>query len=300
MAGPLTRETGRDAVFREPGGHFIPLTRVDCGNPGLMHEKAGTLLGVAALVGAVLATTMLISCSTMERTVVVPLEIPDATFVGNQACMDCHTNYVRSFPSSAHARIHVETAQPAGLTGCESCHGPGSKHIGAGGGRGKFILNPGKDPAACFRCHLETQVQFHLPQHHPVIEGKMNCVQCHDPHGMDITKPAGGLFMATADESCAQCHRAQTKPVVFPHEALREGCVFCHQPHGSINAKLLKQPDLNLCLRCHAQVQGPGVPSGQIVIGAINHTTLVSRGACWSSGCHTAVHGSDINQHLLY
>jgi len=67
-----------------------------------------------------------------------------------------------------------------------------------------------------------------------------------------------------------------------------------------MNAKMLRQPDGNLCLRCHAQVQGAGVPPGQFVIGAINHSTFVSRGTCWSSGCHTAVHGSDINHHFLY
>lgn len=246
------------------------------------------------------AGLVLISCSTVERTITVAPEIPGATYVGNKACFECHTNYVRVFPSSAHARLHTGTLGMAGLTGCESCHGPGSKHIAAGGGRGQFIINPGKEPAACFQCHLETRAQFRMPQHHPVSEGKMNCVQCHDPHGMDIMKPAGGLAMGRQDQACSGCHREQTKPVVFAHEALREGCASCHEPHGSMNAKMLRQPDPNLCLRCHAQVQGPGVPPGQFVIGAINHSTFVSRGTCWSSGCHTAVHGSDINHHLLY
>jgi predicted CXXCH cytochrome family protein len=117
---------------------------------------------------------------------------------------------------------------------------------------------------------------------------------------MDIMKPAGGLAMGVADQSCSSCHREQTKPFVFAHEGMREGCTACHQPHGSINAKMLIQPDLNLCLRCHGQVQGPGVPTGQIVIGAVNHSTFITRGACWTSGCHTAMHGSDINHHLLY
>ena len=128
-----------------------------------------------------------------------------------------------------------------------------------GGGRGKFIINPGKEPQACFRCHLEVRAQFHFPQHHPVLEGKMSCVDCHDPHGQDIMKPAGGLAMARLNESCAQCHREQTKPVIFEHPALREGCTSCHDPHGSINAKLLTIRDSNLCLRCHAQTPGPGL-----------------------------------------
>jgi hypothetical protein len=73
------------------------------------------------------------------------------------------------FPTSPHARIHLESDARAGQTGCESCHGAGSLHI-AGGGSRKFILNPGRNPASCFECHRSTEVEFHLPQHHPVLE----------------------------------------------------------------------------------------------------------------------------------
>ncbi len=221
-------------------------------------RTVGWRMGVPWGVGGALAAAALISCSTVDRTLVVAPDIPGAAFVGNQACLECHTNYVRVFPSSAHGRLYIPAPKLVGLTGCESCHGPGGKHVAAGGGRGAFIVNPGRDPAACLQCHLETRAQFTLPQHHPVSEGKMNCVQCHDPHGQDIFKPAGGLNMARANESCSQCHRAQTRPFMYVHEAMREGCTFCHAPHGSVNAKMLVTPDLNLCLRCHAQVQGQG------------------------------------------
>ncbi len=254
------------------------------------------LVGLLALCVAALVN----SCSTVSRTVFAPPEIPGANYVGNRACFECHTNYVRIFPASPHARIHNETAAMTGQSGCESCHGAGSKHIEAGGGRGKFIVNPGKDPTACFTCHLETHAEFNLPQHHPVLEGKMNCVQCHDPHGMDIMKPAGGLMMARGNQTCAQCHREQARPRVFEHPALREGCIVCHQPHGSINAKLLVERDANLCLKCHAQVPGTGVDAGKIFIGLEPHSDKLRLGTCFSAGCHTAVHGSDVDHRLRY
>ena len=249
------------------------------------------LLGLAVLVE---------SCSTAGRTLVEPPRIEGATFVGDKVCADCHANIARNFPTSAHARLHIEQTGMTGQHGCEACHGPGSKHVAAGGaGREKMIVNPGKNPQACYECHLEVNAEFHLPEHHPVTKGKMNCVQCHDPHGTDIFKAAGGSAMARLNESCAACHREQSRPFVFEHPALREGCTTCHSPHGSINPKLLTIRDDNLCLRCHAQVQGPNT-SGRLFIGNIDHTGFLRYGTCWTAGCHAAIHGSNTQPYYFY
>jgi predicted CXXCH cytochrome family protein len=115
---------------------------------------------------------------------------------------------------------------------------------------------------------------------------------------MDILKPAGGLAMARLNESCAQCHREQTRPFVFEHEALREGCTVCHNPHGSVNDKMLVERDSNLCLKCHAQ-EADSMP-GEIFIGKVQHTAFVRQGTCWAAGCHTAVHGSNVHPRMFY
>ncbi|HTR42102.1 MAG TPA: cytochrome c3 family protein [Pseudomonadales bacterium] len=262
--------------------------------------KLKRIWAVPVLAGfSICAPLFLISCSTTSPTVVAPLEIPGAHYVGNKACADCHADIVRKFPTSPHSRLHIENAAVNGQGGCESCHGPGSEHIRSGGSA-SLIINPGKNPASCFQCHLDVESEFNLPQHHPVIEGHMNCVDCHDPHGGDIFKPEGGLAMARQNQSCSQCHEAQTRPFVFEHEAMREGCTVCHNPHGSINEKMLIDNDPNLCMRCHAQVQGPNVPLGHIYIGNTDHTTFLQVGTCWTSGCHTAVHGSNVDPRLRY
>ncbi|HEV2455766.1 MAG TPA: cytochrome c3 family protein [Verrucomicrobiae bacterium] len=253
----------------------------------------------AAIASAACLSVFLMSCATRSPTIVAPLEIPGAHYAGNRACADCHADIVREFPSSPHARLHIEGAAMAGQGGCESCHGPGSEHIRSGGAA-TLIINPGKNPASCFQCHLDVQAEFNLPQHHPVNEGFMNCADCHDPHGDDIFKSQGGLAMARRNESCGSCHQAQTRPFVFEHEALREGCAICHDPHGSINQKLLVDNDPNLCLRCHSQAQGPNVPAGHIYIGNSDHTTFIRMGTCWTAGCHTAVHGSNVDPFLRY
>jgi predicted CXXCH cytochrome family protein len=261
--------------------------------------------GLPAIVMVALGLLAVASCSSLRTSsmeVSAPI-VDGASFVGNKACADCHAEFTRVFPSSPHARIHVEGTPRAESSGCESCHGPGSLHVQAGGGRGKFIVNPGRAPDACFHCHLDVQAQFQLPHHHPVLEQRMNCVQCHDPHGADIFKAshrtALGVRAQTGlsrlNETCAQCHREQARPFIYQHEALREGCIICHQPHGSIAEKMLVQRDNNLCLKCHAQVH---TVSGEIFIGEFPHTTLLTRGACWSAGCHNAIHGSNIDRHL--
>jgi predicted CXXCH cytochrome family protein len=282
--------------------------------PGIIHKMSRSLLfqclhwtqrwssrrrfaALALALGAGAIAVLVESCSTVDRTAVAPLQIEGATFVGDKVCADCHDHITRAFPASPHARLHLASAERAGQTGCESCHGPGSKHVAAGHGGREFIINPGKNPTACFQCHTDTEAEFHLPQHHLVIEGKMNCVQCHDPHGMDIMKPAGGLAMGRQDQSCTQCHREQTKPVIFEHPAMREGCATCHNPHGSINPKMLTVRDSNLCLRCHAQVQEG---AGHLYIGNVDHATYVRYGTCWTAGCHTAVHGSNTQPFFFY
>jgi hypothetical protein len=62
---------------------------------------------------------------------------------------------------------------------------------------------------------------------------------------------------------------------------------------------MLTQADNNLCFRCHAQVQSPGLAS-ETFIGKSRHSAYLQIGTCWSAGCHTAVHGSDINPIFLY
>ncbi|WP_205880754.1 cytochrome c3 family protein [Limisphaera ngatamarikiensis] len=279
---------------RRPVGRFpFRLSRI-----ALFGFHGRRLIGTAACAGAVLLTWA--GCSSLDTAVVQPPRIEGANLVGNTACYECHTNLVRMFAANVHARVPLRVPGTQEPAGCELCHGPGSLHVAAGGGRGRFILNPGRDPNICLDCHLDTEGEFRQPSRHPVLEGRMSCSACHDPHGMDITRPAGGPGWARLNEACAGCHGKQVRPFVFEHEALREGCLVCHEPHGSPHAALLTERGNHLCLQCHVQTPGPGVSSGRIFIGQVDHTDRLRMGTCWSAGCHTAVHGSDVHPRLLY
>jgi predicted CXXCH cytochrome family protein len=240
-----------------------------------------------------------IACMTAGRTLVAPPQIAGAKFVGSKQCAQCHDELVAKFGTATHAKLSANTGLPDG-TGCEACHGPGSLHVNAGGGAGT-IINPKKSPETCFQCHLDKRGQFSLPNSHPVMSGKISCGDCHDPHEGNAIKGTGA-DLETQIETCTRCHTAQKGPFVFEHGAMKEGCTICHNPHGTINAKMLVARDANLCLRCHLERPDAG-SSGQINANAIhhvaeNHNTRLMQGTCWNAGCHEEVHGSNDQYHF--
>ena len=105
-----------------------------------------------------------------------------------------------------------------------------------------------QQPEACYKCHQKVFAQNHLPSHHPIMEGKMVCSDCHDPHGQ-LEK---NLKAETINQLCYKCHAEKTGPFAYPHPPVNENCDICHEPHGTVANNLLRQPVTFLCLRCHA------------------------------------------------
>jgi predicted CXXCH cytochrome family protein len=216
--------------------------------------------------------------------------LKSASYVGTETCAACHDKEYKEFKRSTHARISNDKDEGV-AQGCEMCHGPGSIHAEAAGGKDN-ILSPRKNPELCFSCHTDKKAEFRLPYRHPVLEGKMGCSDCHSPHGEDV-RPWSSTTMEGINEACFKCHKEQQGPFVWEHEGLREGCSTCHKVHGSVNDKMLVSRDNNLCLRCHTQVLYP-------TIGKSAHGSRLPLGTCFSAGCHTAVHGSNFDDHLRY
>jgi predicted CXXCH cytochrome family protein len=251
--------------------------------------KTTFLLGGAAAWGL-----LLISCVVANRTTVAPPQIPGATFVGTKECTQCHEEQTGHFGTATHAKLALADAK-VGNTGCEACHGAGSLHVAAGGGKGT-IINPKKSPETCFQCHLDKRGQFALSNSHAVMNGKMSCSDCHDVHEGNAVKGTGASLEAQ-NETCTKCHTAQKGPFIFAHNAMKEGCVACHNPHGTVNQKMLVARDANLCLRCHLQTSPV---ANTLMAGGEDHRGRIQNTTCWGAGCHEAIHGSNASKPLRY
>ncbi len=276
----------------KPENNLIKAIRSGCAQRG---RRILFLLGTGGVAAAIW-----ISCATVNRVVVAPPQIAGAEFLGSEACADCHDKITQDFPTATHADLMAKGDNAVNV-GCESCHGAGSLHVESGGAP-RTIINPARSPEVCFQCHLDKRGQFNLPFHHQVLEGKVNCSDCHNPHKGPAMK-GGGTQLISETENCLECHTAQRGPFVFEHEAMREGCVVCHDPHGTVNNKMLRDRNANTCLKCHPLQR----TSGGVFIGGFPHevfvpgsTSRLSQGTCWSAGCHEAVHGSQVNSSLRF
>ena len=242
-------------------------------------------------------SALLVSCVVTQRSILMPPQIAGANIVGSDSCVKCHANITSGFHDATHARLELkgDDGKPKNVS-CESCHGGGSLHVRAG--TRETILNPKVSPDTCLQCHPNTRAEFNLPHTHPVLSGKIACTHCHDPHQGESLKDGGArALVAQTNATCAKCHPAQSGHHTFQHEAMREGCVSCHSPHGSVNDKMLKARGNALCYQCHFQNQ---TSDTAIIHGGVNHAGNVIRGTCWSAGCHEAVHGSNVNSSLRY
>jgi predicted CXXCH cytochrome family protein len=208
----------------------------------------------------------------------------------NGVCLGCHARdaQVRHWTDSSHAVNRIR---------CTDCHQIHSKNFQAVAERNNAVdtttrgrstmveaVTPESSIAfrpraqtneACLKCHQTQRAESSLPYHHPIREGKMTCVDCHDPHGGATGK---NLKTANINELCLSCHAQYRGPFMYQHPPVNENCMLCHVVHGSPNTNLLNVSEPALCLQCHSgHHNGAGLP-------------LPDR----CTNCHGSIHGTDV------
>ncbi len=254
-----------------------------------------------------------------------------------ETCLMCHEGYGEGLARTSH-RLSSDTKNAAVEIGCASCHEGGEVHVDdpsvenitnpakMTGATVSWTCtrchqphtemdNVGFDPhigenLACTSCHsihngvtgllMDAQAQFcgkcHVSavnafrkrSNHPLTDGNVTCLSCHNFTGRGNPDYGYGT-----NANCYKCHPEQSGPYLYEHEAGSSftteggGCVACHFPHGSPNERLLNQPDNSLCRQCH-------------VLPPFHATAHNGEGASFGCReCHTGVHGSYSNSHLL-
>ena len=188
-----------------------------------------------------------------------------ATYVGAQVCLGCHASQAESFSRTLMGKIGKTQK---GKFDCENCHGPGSAHVKAGGGRGAGgIISFRPDDLSrtaeetnqiCLGCHLKGNRTNWFGSTHD--ERGLMCSNCHT-----IMKDVSRKFQlktAFQPDTCFQCHKNKRAEMWrSSHIPVREGkvtCSDCHNPHGSYSENLLKTATVNeVCWQCHAEKRGP-------------------------------------------
>jgi DmsE family decaheme c-type cytochrome len=168
---------------------------------------------------------------------------------------------------------------------CTNCH---SVHNEAANEGKPPLLAKKTEAEVCYQCHAEKKAQIRKSAHMPLVEGKMGCTGCHNPHG---TAGERLLVKPSVVETCYQCHQDKRGPFLWEHPPVRENCLNCHDPHGSHNDYMLVNKPPLLCQRCHTP--GSGHPAGDFGLDqefSSNQNKMFGQ-ACVN--CHSRIHGSN-------
>jgi len=223
-------------------------------------------------------------------------------------CGACHEDVAKAFGRTPHSAI--------GAASCTSCHAGSEAHLKDGGGAGILAFKAADSAArknkVCLTCHTASNAQFLAGPHG---KASLDCTTCHSVHASkphDGAKSGGtkacitchqdvyakfslnerhhlqeGVLECTGgfkQELCLKCHTDKGGPFLFEHGSSRvEGCVTCHDPHGTPNRHMLSTPSVaDLCFSCHT-IQLPQW-----------HSSFNSQTTNCTS-CHTKMHGSNLS-----
>jgi len=181
----------------------------------------------------------------------------------NDLCTSCHSDKGAMLNSGDNIHPPVQES-------CINCHD-------AHGQNHKFQLKADRKKDLCLTCHIDKKDAItNSKNKHGAIEMGDKCLGCHDPHSSTAPK----LLKAEDSKTiCLTCHSAPLprdedgKMLMNMGEHLAKNpnvhgpimwgdCVACHDPHGSNNIRMLKEPfpekssakfsaDGYICFKCH-------------------------------------------------
>lgn len=207
-------------------------------------------------------------------------------------CLKCHASnrHLAFWDAGKHRKNDVTCSN------CHNAHGGKTTLLRVDGPQIAPLVTTSKVPQqeVCFSCHRDIRALVARPSHHPIVEGKVKCTSCHNPHG--ALSPAM-VNSESIKELCTTCHADKRGPWIHEHAPVEESCLNCHNPHGSRSVKLLNEKVPNLCQDCHDAAQHPGTlydadNNFRAPVGPTSgpNTRFLAR-SCMN--CHNEIHGSN-------
>lgn len=209
----------------------------------------------------------------------------------SEACLSCHATGKGHAKDANRMNFAFSEHNKAGVL-CGDCHGIHGPKMGREANVGDLKMD--RNSRLCATCHQDVLARFSMTSHHPVKEGAASCTSCHNQHDSKHTTLAG------MTEQCTKCHQAVRGPYVFEHPPAVEDCSNCHNPHGTPNRRLLEVAQPMLCLRCHSLANNRHGQTASTSTATITTERISGAVLRKCSGCHGAIHGSSIDQHLRH
>lgn len=188
----------------------------------------------------------------------------------NALCLRCHEKTARTlWKGSTHESRNVA---------CTDCHSTMHAYSERGALAKPTVMQ------TCGNCHKQKVAQLTRFSHMPIVDGKLECSSCHNPHGSPNEKL---LVASSVNETCFSCHAEKRGPFLYEHAPVVENCANCHEPHGTNKEKLLKVSRPRLCQQCHPTAHGATTakPADAATVRFVYNKGCVN--------CHLNLHGSN-------
>ncbi len=170
-------------------------------------------------------------------------------------CNSCHDAINVGGGTAKDWRSMPSQMAPFAAGQCMKCHVPhGSQYK-------RLLKQP--VPDLCYSCHKaadeggsapDIKTQFELPSHHPVPEGKINCLNCHYPMAGPYPKLLQKPFR-TNNGSCGTCHLPHGSYGTFLHAGENRKVTDGAGPNGvkTLAATPADSSVIAVCTQCHKQ-----------------------------------------------
>ena len=143
------------------------------------------------------------------------------------------------------------------------------------------LMAQGRKKFDCLECHEDVKSGKFVHE-----AAKKSCVACHKVVPVKNSKlPHTRETKIRVKLLCQGCHDLNVANENLHSPVKKKECTYCHNPHSSPIEYLLKEPQADLCTKCHKKV----LPSTYLV----RHEPATNE----CGKCH-AVHGSDKESYM--